>query len=90
MQYTTGYSATSSADGLVTPSRCWSRVNDVCSPSIGHYLAVEQKVTGPLTRHRGSDLGVGRGEILAGARLELHLGAHFACDAALTVELALQ
>jgi hypothetical protein len=43
-----------------------------------------------LSRHSGADLGVGGVEILAGTRLESHVAVHFACDAALTVELALQ
>ena len=57
---------------------------------VRHHLAVEQEIPGLLSRHSAADLGVGAGEILAGARLESHDVAHFACDAALTVELALE
>jgi hypothetical protein len=57
---------------------------------VRHHLAVEQETPGALGRHCGADLGVGRGEILAGTRLKSHVAAHFACDTALTVELALQ
>ena len=57
---------------------------------VGHHLPVEQEVASGLRRHRGTYLGVGSGEILAGTRFESHVAAHFACDAALAVELALQ
>ena len=57
---------------------------------VGHHLTVEQEVPGALSRHRSPHLGVGAGEILAGTRLESHIAALFAGDAALTVELALQ
>ena len=42
------------------------------------HLAVEQEVPCPLRRHRGTDLGVGNGEVLAGSRLEPHVVAVFA------------
>ena len=55
-----------------------------------HHLVVEYEVAGLLTCHCGADLGVGAGEIFASAQLKYHIATRFACDAALTVELALE
>jgi hypothetical protein len=54
------------------------------------HLAVEYKVSDPPGRQRRTDLGVGAGEVLPGARFEPHVGAVFGGRAALAVKLALQ
>jgi hypothetical protein len=57
---------------------------------VGDHLSVEQKVSRLLGCRRGKHLGVGAGEVLAGAGLEPQLAAILAGDAALTVELPLE
>ena len=57
---------------------------------VRHHLAVEQNRPGPLRGHSDTNLRVGARQVLAGARLEPHLAALLARNAALAVELALQ
>ena len=57
---------------------------------VGDDLAVDQQLARSLVRQRVPHLGVGAGQILAGARLEPHLAAVLVRDAALAVELALE
>ena len=59
-------------------------------PVVRDDLAVQEDVPSPLGGHRRSDLGVGAGEVPTGARLQPHLAAVAARDAALAVELALE
>ena len=55
------------------------------------HLAVEQKLPASLrSATAAADLGVGAGEVLRRARLQPHLAAILARDAALAIELALQ